>query len=556
MYVCIHHSTYPCSTLFILLHRLREKNKSEGDQQQPMQRKKMENDTTKKKKGGSDLFDSNNTPKEPETVDLMMSQLLGTDGDQQETSGVIPRKSGQTLDCNKTKELEIVEGPDLDENEISFILQGNCDELDDSFDQLSDELNASFDHLSEVGDYGAVAGEQHRQEKQMIQPASFNPDQPDALSNNGNDLQVQVEGSIHLNLDTSEDAKMASSNLKMDGLGEELDLDDFISDNCFVHEGTMWDWIERSKPKFNPDNVLGYVKSTLPIALKLTQCLIEAEKEEHENYGGERNNPIPLASIAPKNVLIRAKELHALADFSNGFVDDPSAVDVRETNQAEEIVDYVSIMSCLGDDSDSGGAMPRLAALGLVLYTLFSGEEPPFEEESVSPNMFLSVNSISLNNDGETNHPPRKKSQRSQDMFSKCITRLKCTEVPASIFSLVRNLLACTEGDSRIDEAYSSLTDVLSDLKIMIDDPEIFVHDIETNPLPPLLIPDKHYGREYEMEKLEKSYQNHINGHCGGGAPSIIMLHHLLFSLFGMLMIWCTPLILQSSVLFSVHPPF
>lgn len=256
-------------------------------------------------------------------------------------------------------------------------------------------------------------------------------------------------------------------------------------------EGTLQQWIQRSKSKHGA-NVLDYAKSCLPLAIKLTQCLLEAEKDEHSG----QCNPIPLASIEAANVLVRAKE--QVLNTPNGK---------RKT----EAIEFVSIMSLLGDDADSGGALPRLAALGLILYELFAGEAPAVDVGS-SPDG-LSINSIRLSS-GEHTHRTRNKSQRRQGMSISCL-RLKHPGIPYSLCSLVDNLLDCNQGDSRGDEAYSTIADVLFDLQLL-ETNEKSLEDIKNEPFPYLVIPDRMYGREEETKKLEAAYQCHVNGTCSG----------------------------------------
>ena len=255
-------------------------------------------------------------------------------------------------------------------------------------------------------------------------------------------------------------------------------------------EETLRDWMQRSRCKYTTQ--LDYIKAGLPIAIKLTECLIEAEKDE---VLGEPN-PIPLASIMAANVLVRS--------------------DVNRT-MGTEVIDLVSIMSHLGDTPDTGVKNSRLVSLGFLLHELFSGEEPTYEDTRISEPEF-SLISISLNNEDKSNHRPRKKSQRSQDEYasSHCIQRLKYLGAPNSISSLVGNLIDLTQGEACTDEAYSSFSDLLSDLQLLRDDPYRFLDDIIVNPLPSLLIPEKLYGREKEVQHLEELYQRSLCGTCTG----------------------------------------
>jgi len=50
----------------------------------------------------------------------------------------------------------------------------------------------------------------------------------------------------------------------------------------------------------------------------------------------------------------------------------------------------------------------------------------------------------------------------------------------------------------------------------MLDNPETFLQNIETNPLPQLSIPNKLYGREDEIKQLEDAYKQNLEGTRSG----------------------------------------
>ncbi|KAL7538621.1 hypothetical protein ACHAXR_008700 [Thalassiosira sp. AJA248-18] len=356
-------------------------------------------------------------------------------------------------------------------------------------------------------------------QQQLSKQESLEHDQPASESSYETEQSADKAGHYFDNSKprNSEEAKNASS-IPENKVDEELDpfLLEFSAQydagpSEQLREETMRQWIERSKSIINfesdtlgqaSEKLLGYVKSALPVALKLTEFLIEAEKEEH---------PISLGSIAAEYVLIRSKEV----DLALGL-----ETDAHKTKQTEEVIDYAFIMSNVGDDPAFSGTMSRLFALGLLLYELFSGEEPPLEEGLLNADEiyanFISANSLCINSKTDSNYQPRTKTQRYRSGFTDCIAGLKCLDTPDSICTLVGNLLECGQGDSRGDDAYPSFADVVLDLQLMLKDPSRFLNDIETSPPPPLLICNKLYGRDAEMETLEQSHQQHMNGNCGG----------------------------------------
>ena len=257
-------------------------------------------------------------------------------------------------------------------------------------------------------------------------------------------------------------------------------------------ELTMRQWIEQSTQageSFQKNSE--YVRSALSIALKLTECLIEAER------GGRE--AVPLASIAPRSIMIQTT------------LYDPHAVN------------HVAIRSCVGDNPETGGTMPRLAALGVVLHELFSaGEFRMCDDDAPSHDAasnLMSLNSIQLNNHSDDIDRPRKKSQQGTVCDNGISKRTRCLEsigVLRSLCALVENLLDCSNGMFCGDAAFTSYVDVRLDLELMLHKPTLFLDDIPTNPLPILTMRNELYGREYEVQQVNASYQQLSVGTCNG----------------------------------------
>ena len=267
-----------------------------------------------------------------------------------------------------------------------------------------------------------------------------------------------------------------------------------------------------------------YIMSALMIVLKLTECILEAEKDEQRG----RRNPIPLESIAPENVLIRARKCRHI---SNGGEETG-----KENEVHDEMIEFVWVMSFVGDNPATGTVMSRLFAMGKVLYELLSSNEPRTQEvDSISV-----MNSLNLggNDEDSIDHRPQKRSHRrsahpADDNISNLIDRLESMDVPWSLCLLMKNLLDCQHGSLSDDDAYTSFTDLHLDLKLMLDDPSCFLN----NCTPKLAIHPKLYGRAYEMNKIEELYQRHVkgenrnvNGTIISGAAGIgksTLAHHL-----------------------------
>ena len=144
-----------------------------------------------------------------------------------------------------------------------------------------------------------------------------------------------------------------------------------------LREYTLREWIRNSKPEIDSSNSttalpsvqprklsIKYIKSAVVIALKLTESILEAEKDEQMGH----MNPIPLASIAPENVLIRARR-------RGGGRDQVTSLGEADTAKADEMIDFVWVMSFVGDNLETGTVMSRLFAMGKVMYELFSTNE-------------------------------------------------------------------------------------------------------------------------------------------------------------------------------------
>ena len=155
---------------------------------------------------------------------------------------------------------------------------------------------------------------------------SINSNTVEGMNLNGNLMQISELDSLQQQLKEDENAVAGQ-------------FDDLFA-NEVNNEWTLHQWIVGHKSKLlkfdtaqtESGQMLGYTKAALPIALKLTEFLIEAEKDEKN---GEVN-PVPLESIVAKNVLIRTKELNLLGESK------------------QEVIEYVWIMRSIGEDPGVG----------------------------------------------------------------------------------------------------------------------------------------------------------------------------------------------------------
>jgi hypothetical protein len=252
-------------------------------------------------------------------------------------------------------------------------------------------------------------------------------------------------------------------------------------------------WIERSKLKFAKDMLTTdsssneYIKSAILIALMIIDHIIESEEKENES--------IPLGSLVTKNVFFYL------------------------------MPDFVWIMNSSKDgNSDIGTVQSRLFAVGVILYELFSAEEPLLEDMpsfTNSPSSFAQGIDLNTNTNVPSeskHHPDANRPQKrlsiagEGDKISSCIAKLEGKGAPRSICTLVKNLLDCSKGDYCEDDTYSSFADLRQDLTLMVEDPSCYLDDIQvTSSLPTLVICDKLYGRQDEETRLGGLYQQYIS---------------------------------------------
>ncbi len=338
------------------------------------------------------------------------------------------------------------------------------------------------------------------------------------------DLQAQPDSCssdqlLFNDTSTNRDVTSIAGNLDSDslseylnGLGLDFELDSESTPQLdhpashHLREYTLRQWVMLSKPEISFSattslqssvEVGKYMKSALLIALKLTECILEAEKDEQNGH----ENPIPLASMAPENVLIRAK-----VESGTGHLD-----------EAEEIIEFVWVMSFVGDNSATGEVMARLYAMGKVFYELFSTR---LKMKDSTPAM-ISMSSMNLS-DVRSVHRSQKKthwrSVHSDDEVSNCIANLASAGVPWSLCALVKNLLECKHVPFYGDNAYASFADLKADLQLMLDNPSCFLDNIQLSTVPRLEFPDKLFGRDEELLRLGETYKRHLSEKIISGA--------------------------------------
>ncbi len=320
----------------------------------------------------------------------------------------------------------------------------------------------------------------------------------------------------------------------LEGNGVDFELDALVQcptpqldqdSSQHLRQYTLQQWIEITLPDRSPKAATAahlstamenYIKPALLVAVKLIERILEADNDELMGHG----NPIPLESIIPDNIMLGTKS-------------------GQDPDEATAAIEYVWIMSNIADDTTPGDVMSRLFAVGKVLYYLFSAGITPMVEYDTPASQKASMDSINLNSEAEIDYSRAKKKNHlraahADDEVSNRVAMLESIGVPWSLCGLIRNLLGCRLGPFCEDDTYISFADLYMDLQLMVETPSIYLDNIRISEKPKLSIPDKLYGRDEELMKLEQLYQNHVTGKsfngviisgAAGAGKSVLAMH-------------------------------
>ncbi len=204
--------------------------------------------------------------------------------------------------------------------------------------------------------------------------------------------------------------------------------------------------------------------------------------------------------------------------------------------------------------------MERIYSLGVVFHVLFSGGERPEQfptkpavlaeeqkslteaSEDLDPLPFDQPANIDLasalslfdgidDDDFVYDHTfddapnPKKKhaSQQNVDIRSNHsipVEALREKGLPSSLCDLVANMLDCTKGTLSGKDSYQSMSDVRSDLRLMLDNPNTFLRDLDLTKLSTTdsqFIEKTMFGRKAELSSIKDAYRRSISipGKCG-----------------------------------------
>eukprot|EP00804_Cyclotella_cryptica_P021186 CCRYP_001485-RA/>CCRYP_001485-RA protein AED:0.02 eAED:0.02 QI:1/1/1/1/1/1/2/1352/1114 len=196
--------------------------------------------------------------------------------------------------------------------------------------------------------------------------------------------------------------------------------------------------------------------------------------------------------------------------------------------------------------------LQRIYSLGLVLYELFSGGDLPppdllvvhnASEGSLSAmrsfslslnvsdeiNIWGSSNNDNFSCDGLDNEfdmdyvsrskrqyfpPGQSISSSSQSICNVSVDHLRVKGVPTPLCDLIHNMIDCINGDFMGNDSYCQMSEVTSDLQLMLSKPSVYLHDLDVNRISVtgLELDEATFVRDEELASLQSAYQRSVMG--------------------------------------------
>jgi len=303
-----------------------------------------------------------------------------------------------------------------------------------------------------------------------------------------------------------------------------------------------------------------YIVPALRIATSLAEQICSAEEAaatedveeaayQEELPGGEPSNannlqiklPTPDSNWSSKTVVHLPHEICSENEVHAGGEDVNVDIGVGDNTSCYLTVTRAKLLRTTtaadADDSDdtSQEKLRRINSLGLVFYELFSGGDRPLlhdnesyaeVEDLIDPLPIGRVNNhhemhladalkiIDDLDESEGRQNPQKKSVQNRNRHPAVSTEaLKMKMIPEPLCDLVANMLDCINGEFSGSEAYRSMSDVLIDLRLMLDQPAIFLRDIDLDKFSTdeLHFSETIFGRESELSTLHSAYQRSLS---------------------------------------------
>ena len=268
-----------------------------------------------------------------------------------------------------------------------------------------------------------------------------------------------------------------------------------------------------------------------------------------------------LEPLSHQDTSLKPNELHALLTT---ILSDLSPCTGNDVEDGADInaADYHSVVRAeispiVNDELGSCKVQEiyRIYNLGIVFYELFSGGDSPpgriikagLKEGQLTSALDFSKR-LSLIDDSsvdfcenvngspqpadvtkENIKPCKKRATGSISctLSSLSMDSLKLRGMPASLCHLIGNMLDSMNGDLGGDEAYTTMSDVRSDLQLMLDKPNQFLYDMDCEKLAVtgLQLNESVFDRENDYSDLQSSFRRSLSGEneCGVivGPPGI-----------------------------------
>jgi hypothetical protein len=101
------------------------------------------------------------------------------------------------------------------------------------------------------------------------------------------------------------------------------------------------------------------------------------------------------------------------------------------------------------------------------------------------------------------------------------LEQLKLRGIPGPLCNMIYNMIDCINGDFSGDQSYSNVSDVTSDLRLMVEYPEKFLRDLDVNALSltPQALNETVFVCNDEFASLQCAYRN-----SASGSPEIALI--------------------------------
>ena len=240
-----------------------------------------------------------------------------------------------------------------------------------------------------------------------------------------------------------------------------------------------------------------------------------------------------LNHLIPDQSICTREETYDQAAAGSVEAGRPNIAPCHDVAWAEILPSSTEYESC--DDDGDRDEIHRICSLGLVFYEIFSGGERHPETEVVSGetlSWYDKASAIDFSHQlNFTDHhddigdssirtsdvhtlPRKKKSPQILSTVDSISFALKRKGVPISLSNLIGNMLDCVNGDLCGREAYRTMSDVRSDLRLMLDKPDRFLYDmdVETLAVTGLQLHEAVFERTMDFSDLHNSYMRSISG--------------------------------------------